>query len=225
MKIPSCIIKALNSHSDLEYIQERRHFITELEENWEKDNSYNTIKGARELLEQHSFLTYLTISFLDCHDNKEITEELFNDYINGWIEEVLSEIRDENEDEEDDDSLVCDKDYCKERSEVFCDPCGVFACLNHKDSLCLCGKYKEIENKDDEDDEEVTDDDPIIYLRGWVVDDDYVHPVFLKKYGCCYMNYQGETWSDSKCKKWIGVLSKETRRMDTSVPAPIFEDD
>lgn len=50
----------------------------------------------------------------------------------------------ECDEDDDDDSLVCDDDCCKECSDVFCDPCGIFACSNHKDKLCRCGKYKEI---------------------------------------------------------------------------------
>lgn len=41
-----------------------------------------------------------------------------------------------DEDADEDDIIICDHPYCKEKYDTFCDPCGVFQCLNHK--LCKC---------------------------------------------------------------------------------------
>ena len=42
---------------------------------------------------------------------------------------------------DDEDELICDKNDCDEICDIFCDACGICACINHN-TLCRCGKYE-----------------------------------------------------------------------------------
>jgi hypothetical protein len=99
MNTPSYILNALTNYQNESYKDEREYFITMLRDYMTYDESYRTVKGARDYLKRHTFYMYLTISFLQSykHMNKNFTEDDFDTYMNCWITGLLKEIEEEEE--------------------------------------------------------------------------------------------------------------------------------